>query len=112
MIVKAIRLSGRFVALSQNISGCGACFSDEGDYVVVRDLATGRATFRQRRSTQGDIEDLVLKSNGSAAYLDRLRIEAPSDRRPVDVHVVTRGTDNIVDRGTDIDPTSTRHRWS
>lgn len=89
VIVDTVRVAGRFVALDQNrgtATDLGTC-----DQVVIRSAGGGRPRFVGPETCNGDAGDLVLKPNGSAAFL--------YGRGPTEVHVVSRGRDSVVDRG-------------
>lgn len=89
-----IRLSGRFAAISQNI---GAVESGP-DRVVVRNLANGHVRYLGPRGTFGLVRDLVVKRNGSVAFIYA--------ERTTQVYVVTRAGQRLVDEGPGIDETS------
>lgn len=88
---KLVRLSGRYVALAQNL-GCGGCASDLGDRLVVRDLATGHVVSVGARDGFGDVLDVVLTPHRSAAFFYL-------KGGVVQVRVTTRRGSRIIDQG-------------
>lgn len=95
---RSIRLAGRYVALVQN----AAIQDTSSEFVVVRDLTTGRAVYAGPRPF-GMVRDLVLKRTGSTAFI----YEPSDDVRQLRVTGATGATgDMIVDQGQDIDPLS------
>lgn len=92
---RSIRLAGRYVALVQS----AAIQDTSSEFVVVRDLVTGRAAYAGPRPF-GMVRNLVLKRTGSAAFI----YEPSDDVRQLRVASATG--DMIVDQGQDIDPGS------
>lgn len=102
-------LSGHFVAYVQ---GFASAAGGDNREVTVRSLATGRVVHRFSGSASNydsslRVFDLVLKRNGSAAWISEDEVADSRDRMENQVHLVDRsGRRQVLDRGPDIDPTS------
>lgn len=93
---RSIRLAGRYVALVQDY----VLQDTSSDFVIVRDLMTGRSVYVGPRRVFGRVRDLVLKRTGSMAFVH----EPFNDVRQLRVTKATG--DTIVAQGQDIAPTS------
>jgi hypothetical protein len=95
-------LAGRYVAYSTEGSGIG----DEFDRLYVYDLRVGRR-FLVESSTV--IRSVVLKRNGSVAWIEAAHADAGGDQPVWDVRKWSneeRQGSLLIDRGRDVDPDS------
>jgi hypothetical protein len=101
--VYAFVLSGRFVAYDDLLTS--RCCGTTGNFFVT-DLRTGGRR-RSKPLGNGDYQvvDDVVTPRGSAAW-----IRQEADREHYRVHRLQNGKDQVLDRGTEVEPTSLRRR--
>jgi hypothetical protein len=95
-------LSGRFVAYI----GGGTAIGDEFARIIVFDMKLGRT---QSISQSNSVGGLVLKRNGSVAWTQASIVDQPIGAPPsreVRMRQAADPDDILLDRGTDIDPSS------
>ena len=102
--VKArLQIAGRYVAYTTRGSGIG----DEFDRVVVWDLKAGRDT---TEAASNFVRSLVVKTNGSVAWVQGSTVRDSDATRPVlEVREVSQAAydgDLLLYRGVDVDPQS------
>lgn len=103
--VTILRLAGHFVGAASVLQDCCGRFAG----VEIRNVRTGRRVYSfpagggSRASTDADVTDLVLRPNGSAAWMEGFG--GPAEHQPPTRFVVRKADTReaaILDRGTGI----------